>query len=286
MNLIQNNTPVEQYFIGEHPVFVKREDLGALSPAPPFSKCRGLEKHLLHLKEKGIDTVGYAETAISMAGWAVACFAKNLGMKAIIFNPIFVNENIPILDYHRKKWKEFGAKVLDIKGGRAKINFYQGRNILHQMNPKAEMLPLGLRVPESIEETAREFTRTCLSNNFKTVVVPVGSGTICAGILKSVKQQGLGWLKVYGICTRKESQDKKKLIYQKADYLAGGLMGDPDILELPDVEWEYTDQAKTSCPFPCHPYYDLKAWMWLKDNIKNLHKPVLFWNIGSMPDIK
>jgi hypothetical protein len=34
-------------------------------------------------------------------------------------------------------------------------------------------------------------------------------------------------------------------------------------------------------PFPCNPYYDLKAWEWLMKNKGQLEEPILFWNIGQ-----
>ena len=58
------HTPVEKY----NGICVKREDLAVNDPtAPPFSKMRGVLIHLTKLRDQGIKTVDYAESAISMA---------------------------------------------------------------------------------------------------------------------------------------------------------------------------------------------------------------------------
>ena len=73
---------------------------------------------------------------------------------------------------------------------------------------------------------------------------------------------------------------KKELIARKAKILPGGLFGNYLDLNLIDEGWEYTQKSEIQCPFPCHEYYDLKAWEWLTKNIESLTGTVLFWNIG------
>ncbi len=51
--------------------------------------------------------------------------------------------------------------------------------------------------------------------------------------------------------------------------------------KLIDPGWEYTQKPTIKAPFPCHPYYDLKAWQWLLENHSCLRQRVLFWNIGQ-----
>ena len=47
--------------------------------------------------------------------------------------------------------------------------------------------------------------------------------------------------------------------------------------------YDYYDAEERPVPFPCHPYYDAKAWRWLESHLDEIPGEVLFWNIGSLP---
>ena len=55
----------------------------------------------------------------------------------------------------------------------------------------------------------------------------------------------------------------------------------PKQLELHEAALPYSAAAEGDCPFPCNPYYDLKAWRHLVRNIEKYADPILFWNIGA-----
>jgi len=268
-------TPVELY--GN--IYVKREDLCFESPAPPFSKCRGIIPHLEKLKKQGITTVGYTETSISMAGWGVTWACKELGMKAIIFDPQYI-KTPEVLEYHRKQWYKLGAEIIPIKAGMAKVNWYISKSILKKI-PNSVLLPLGLPFKETIQETAHEFwgTLNYLDFNIKSIIVCVGSGTICSGIMSILNEWPSSW-DLYGIMTRTGDVNKKaNQILNKAQSINSGIFKTNNF-KLVDPGWEYTQKSQITPPFPCHPYYDAKAWQWLIENEKSLKAPILFWNIG------
>jgi len=276
--LIQNNTPIEKY--GD--IYVKREDLACFPPGPPFAKVRGLYSRLLALKAKGVETIGYTETSISMAGWGVAWMAKQLGMTAVIFNPIYKTPN-EVLTLHRSKWIEFGAKMIDIPAGMAKVNYHISKNILReQYGPGAVMLPLGLPFIETIREVYLEFALS-KCKKFNTIVMCVGSGTMAAGVLKGVLKTK-SKAQVIGVLCRpsKKIRQKKSLILG----MAGAVLND-DFFQMVDLGYEYTQKVDFFAPFPCNPYYDLKAYKFLMDyketeyNNIRFKKPILFWNIGA-----
>lgn len=272
-----NNTPVEIY----DNILVKREDLATPIPGPSFSKVRGLIPVLERLKKEGYKTIGYTETSVSMAGWGVAWACQELGLKCIIFDPQY-KETLPLHAYHREQWKKFKAHVVPIKAGMAKVNWHISKNMLNDISiysNKSILLPLGLPFPETINAACLEAILTKSHHKVNTVVVPVGSGTVCAGVLK-----GFSEAIVYGIMGRTGSiEKKKKLILSKAGFQEDSLFGSPDF-RLIDPGWEYTEKSNCSCPFPCHPWYDLKAWEWLQQNVNILKPPVLFWNIGALPE--
>lgn len=271
-------TPLEHYELNGIRVYVKREDLCGGADEPTFSKIRGVFAHLEKLKYKGITTVGYTETSISMAGWGVAWAAKKLGMTAVIFDPQY--KNTPdVLAYHRSKWKMYDAVIEPVPAGMAKVNWYISKRILHEKYGKnAVLLPLGLPFKESIQATTKE-VHIALNHQMpvipKTIVVNIGSGTICAGILKAVYESPHD-IRLIGIMGRTGDVHKKRqIIIDKSGLL---LYAFP--FDVFDPGWQYTEKSEIDCPFESHPYYDLKAWEWLSENVLNLSQPILFWNIG------
>ena len=270
-----SSTPVEQY----DGIYVKREDLSTPSPGPSFSKIRGLIPVLERLKKEGYKTIGYTETSVSMAGWGVAWACRELGLKAVIFDPQY-KVTPDILQYHREQWNKFNAIIVPIKAGMAKVNWNISKTLIKEYE-KPYLLSLGLPFKETIDgaESEVKLTRANSMVDFSTIVVNVGSGTVCAGVIKGFCDK-----KIIGVMGRTGNvSKKKKKILDKAGFQDGGLFGSPDF-ELIDPGWEYTERSEVDCPFPCHPWYDPNAWEWLTNNIQNLKTPVLFWNIGSLPN--
>lgn len=285
------HTPVESHC----GVFVKREDLAVNDPsAPPFSKMRGVYIHLTKLRDSGIKTVGYAESAISMAGWGLAWTAKQLGLKAVIFAPVYKcdHEYLRVLEKHRKQWRRCGAEIVPFPAGRTKIIYYQGRKWLEENYPeKSEMMPIGMSFPETVDATEEEYLWTLKEYGLKpkNVVLCVGSGTIAAGVARGIAESGLR-TRLWGILTRDGSvPDKQRYVENKASLPPSGkgIFGRTCALDLRLLSsgYEYTQRSKIAVPFPCNPYYDAKAWEWLmgeKDNSNMfIDRETVFWNIGA-----
>lgn len=286
--MIRKNTPIETYKIRGRTVYVKREDLCTEPPGPPFSKCRGLYAHLKKLKKEGVRIVGYVETPISMAGWGVAWVAQKLGMKAVIFDPQYTGSPPATIEVHREKWKQFGPDVLPIKAGMTCVNQHIARKMLKKEYGKdAVMLPIGISFNETISETAEELCYFLSKSSWKFtppghIIVCVGSGTICAGLLRGLKKASPRTELIGVMAYDKNLKKKRKSIFAKAGVKDKNTLF-PHIVDftLINEKWKYTEPSTITCPFPCHPYYDLKAWDWLVREIETLLGSVLFWNIGS-----
>lgn len=277
MTSVLKNTPIECHKICGKEVWVKREDLCCEKPAPPFSKMRGLYSHLKKLKNDGIQFVGYVETSISMAGWGVCYVCQQLGMAPVLYDPQY-KETPSVLSYHRKQWEQFSPTIVPIPAGRAKVGYYVARKHMAENYKDYVLLPLGIPLKESVNETAKEWRRTMEQIQPKTTVICVGSGTICAGIIHGWKS---GDGKIIGILARSGNvQQKIKEIQRNSGKLINGLTGVN--LQIFDPGWNYTDHSDVFAPFPTHPYYDKKAWQWMVENIDKLRQPILFWNIGRM----
>jgi len=284
MNFL-SDTPVEEYLIENRKVFVKREDQACFPPGPPFAKVRGLFPVLERLKKEGIKNVGYMDTSISMAGWGVSFFCRELGLHPVIFAPAYKDGYRNNQEFQIKKWKEFGAEIIYIeKPNRMMINYYKARKTLASRQ-NSYMLPLGLPFKETIDSVSDQVIlhtpREVLGGS---VVVCVGSGTMTAGILRGCYMKSIKG-DVYGILvSRKDPNGMRKKIFS-----VGGFSDNPAIFwgYLPvnfsviDYGYEYTSKEECQCPFPCNPYYDRKAWKWFLDNINRLKDPILFWNIGA-----
>ena len=277
-------TPIIDY----DKVWVKREDLCFSPPAPPFSKCRGILSHFKTLKEQGIETVGYVDTTISMAGWGVSWACREVGMKAVIFGPTYKKKpsTYETLVQHWRRWEEMGAEIIPIQATRTGVNWYIGRRILKEKyGEKALLLPLGLPFAETIEETEKEFVKTIrsLPTPPKTIVLCIGSGTICSGIWRGMNQLEMRDTKLYGITCHNAilAEEKIKRIEEKSGVKTNGLFKSPISFQVILSVYNYTSRPKENAPFPCNPYYDLKAWEWLMQNRSQLEEPILFWNIGQ-----
>jgi hypothetical protein len=55
----------------------------------------------------------------------------------------------------------------------------------------------------------------------------------------------------------------------------------PDNIHLFPASVPYHQAPALSCPFPCHPHYDLKAWEHLLNHLDDYEDPILFWNVGG-----
>lgn len=288
--LILNNSPLEVYSIGSRRIWVKREDLCAPDGAPPFSKLRGLIPHLQEMKRDGCSSVAYVETAVSMAGWGVAWACQHLGMHCVIYEPQYKNPP-PIFLFHKAQWEKFGAEIEPMRGDlMTKVMWNIVRADLAENRPGTALLPLGISFPHSISETALEVRRTWKAGpreGFGAVVAVVGSGTIAAGLLHGLEGLSLrDPIALYGVLSRSGSLSQKRTkIIKLAGLSETGFLSPRNRMELIDVGYDYAKPAKTNAPFPCHPYYDGKAWEWLTQNVDALESDVLFWNVGSMPEV-
>lgn len=258
---------------------VKREDLACPPPGPPFAKVRGLLPFLLDLKDKGVGAVGYMETSVSMAGWGISYFCKEIGLKAVIFSPQYSSPRENQI-FQFEKWKEFEATIIPLeRPNRMQINFYRARKILVERFPGAVMLPLGLPFSQTVEAVSRQVE--LLPHSYKAIVVCIGSGTMAAGILKGLNKRKDFETIVYGIFVspKNERRMSDKIMKVSGIFVFGNSI--EKRLKLIDTNIQYTEKVECDCPFPCNEYYDLKAWKWLVENYDGLPKPVLFWNIGS-----
>jgi hypothetical protein len=224
-----------------------------------------------------------------MAGWGLAWTCDRLEMVCLLYYPKLKHPP-DIFLRHRKEWKRNGAKLIGLPPGRTRVMYNIAKKRFEKDSKRhcspsetCHLLEIGIPLEESIEGTYQEALATKEIGEAGSIVCPVGSGTILSGLLRAVYDIHKWTVPVYGILTRSGSLDRKmKSVSQKTDRLVGGIFGAD--LSLIDVGWQYADRCDEPVPFPCHRYYDAKAWKWLRDNLYWLPEPVLFWNIGREPE--
>lgn len=287
---IKHNTPVEEHEYSGIKYFVKREDLACKRPGPPFAKVRGLYPVLLNLQKEGVTTVAYMDTAISMAGWGISYFTSLLGMKSILYYPKYKGGFKYRQEAYLKLWEKYGATVIPIeKPQLLMINRNMAKKHLRENFPGAVMLPNGLAFPETVAEVAKE-VESLRDLNIKTIVTCAGSGVMTAGILRGLALYELPKIDaLISVRVHKEANMKKS--FEKILKLAGvpkkghlfcrGVSATVRNFTVISGGYLYEERPLIESPFPCNPYYDLKAFEYMCKNIHNLKPPVLFWNIGA-----
>ena len=282
MKLI-HGTPFEKVTIGRKGIWVKREDK-CFHPVA-FSKMRGVVAHMKSIKSQ---CIGVLDTFHSKAGWGVSCAGKMLGKKVVVFYPKYKDETG--LRVFQKMCLKNGAELVALPAGRSCILYHQSKKILREKYKDSYMIPNALKLSESIDENCKEaylHTPTPLFHD-TILVISISSGTVATGVLKGFTTM-LSNNEVYlhmGY-SRSEKAIRKKIMDSLESTLFDSLPECCMKINFIDEKYSYKDKANiyglTPPPFPCNPYYDLKAWAWLVENIDQLDqtKNILFWNIGS-----
>lgn len=256
-------------------VWVKREDLSCPLPGPCFSKIRGVYARIASRPEK---LIGVLDTYHSKAGWAVAYICGLLGKNCLNFYPQYKGDEGQPLRAQQQRAVGLGADLFPLQAGRSAILYHTAK--AETVRRGGYMMPNALKLSETVDECAAEVERTAGLDRFDHLVISISSATIASGVLKGFDRLGL-YPKVW-LHMGYERSESAVQTYMRS-YAARGL---PFDITFIDEKYGYKDQAKSGDyhppPFPCNPYYDLKAWRWLdREGLDQMTGDVLFWNIGS-----
>lgn len=266
--MCQRSTPVEDYLVAGRTVFVKRDDLYAMPPAPPVAKLRGLELLLGRLDSEGQNLVGCFEARVSSIGHGVAAVCKSHPhLSCIVAYPETRGHGLtPSLTWAR----ELGAELLPIPSNYLNVCYALARRVVERRG--GHMIPFGFECAEAIAAVALE-ARTvppeCLIGG--TLVLCCGSGVTLAGLLRGLQ---ILPARIVGVSSGRSIRQIRSCVSRHS----GGL---PSQLELHDAVQLYSQAAEAECPFPANRYYDLKAWIHLEEHLGTYSDPVLFWNVGA-----
>lgn len=275
--MLVSNTPVE--YCPELGLFVKREDLACRQPGPQFSKTRGVFAHIQRIAAENpqVQTFGALDTYHSQAGHAVARACQILGLKCVTFFPVYKHE--PGQRPPQDRAAALGAELVGMPAGMSAVLYNQAKRDLRvRYGDRAYMMPNALKLEESVAETAKEVGPDCVDAD--TVIVPVSSATIAAGVIKGFLAANRRPKFVLHMGYSRSHDGIRAYLETKVGPEVGTVP-----IELVDEGYEYKQQARGSGtpPFPCSPYYDLKAvrW-WMREGRAKLggNGKVLLWNIG------
>lgn len=262
--MLRENTPVDDYR-EEYGLWVKREDLACPPPGPPFSKTRGV---YARVKSRPEEIIGALDTRHSQAGHAVARACQILGKRCITYYPVFKAEPEPKVSQERAQ--ALGAELVGLPAGRSAILFHQARKHCEALG--GYMMPNALKLEESVAETAKEVANCPI---VETVLVPISSGTMAAGVIRGLRQLKRMPRIILHLGYTRSHEEVERYVVTK-----GGSVKE---LILIDEGYQYKDRSRYDLadpPWPCNEFYDLKALHWWLEIGRQKYGEALFWNIG------
>jgi len=200
---------------------------------------------------------------VSRAGWGVAWLGATLGKRVYVYTPESCRD-----DFFRLMAELHGAVVVPLRGNLTRVNYNIAKADVAKRG--GAMLPIYLRLRETVEEVERVASDVLSRYDVRTVVVPVGSGTIVSGVARAVDAK----VEVHGV-THSSSPLGERLRY------IGQSVGRRGLVRLHRYGYTYGDVCYAYTPFPSDIYYDKWAWQWLVENVRHLRDPILFWNVGG-----
>lgn len=262
------STPIEQYAVFKRIIFVKRDDLFGIHPAPPLGKLRGLEVLLTNYHAEGVTLVGCWDTRVSKLGQGLASLVRNFpGMRAIVSYPARHGFALPEAVHIAAG---LGAEILPVRGNHVSICYSQ---VSKQVTARGgKMLPFGLECREAVRAIADE--AATLPESFvasATFVLSCGSGVTLAGLILGLRTMPR---RIVGISSGRSLGKIRACVRRYVGTF-------PRFVELRPAAFPYDVALEYPCPFPSHANYDRKAWKFAVDNLRTLHDPVVFWNIGA-----
>lgn len=267
-----SDTPIEIYNVNGISIHVKREDLSW--PFPALSKARGVYAAIE--SRPGVN-VAVVDTGKSLNGQLVATIGLNFGRKVLVGYPQYKNrpDDLP---GPALAIKSLGVPLIPIVASmQFKMRYDMECLLADRTDGPWFLFPTGLRLPETVIAVEREVRRLPFEPG--TIVVPTGTGTHLAGILRGYRGDVVA---VQGY-KREPLQFKRQV-----DAMANPPWTERVSLENLRIVSSYLDYYEVRSnklpPFPANPSYETKAWAWLRETpgvLESLKQPIVFWNVGA-----
>ncbi len=286
--MIFKDTPIEEYKVNDHRIYVKREDLCCDDPFPRLCGMRGVYRFLKKQKNKGIKLVGAYSSRVCETAKGVALISKELDLKC---NYYFGRKKGQVKSQYMTasmaSAQTVGQAILcPLQATRARIIFSRAKSNCKENH--GVMVPHGdalYEITETISEVIEGVDYDLLKG---TIIIPVALGSYIAGIICGLTQIKVVPKKVVIIVSfgriRDQLSTMKKFI---KEYCRKNNVDENILAEIINSLFfykdprEYYDGSKIVPPFPSLVYQENKAWEWLIENIDDLSAPILYFNLGS-----
>lgn len=244
---LHSNTPIETYKANGVEVLVKRDDMMGTGQLPPWGKLLAVRKVLESLDKSR--PLLHLSIPQSYSGWALSAFASEYNIEMHIAS---FTKNAPAgidgyAEYHRMM-----PNVLPILEA-------QTRRLANDIG--AQTLPYGFNCEPYKQAMACRIS--ALDVDYSTLVVAAGSGASVAGLTLGARNKV-----VVAVCCSSVKRVRSALSIEHN-------------VDLKEATFKFTERLIDVTPFPCNPYWDAKAWVWLTQHVHELEQPILFWNLGA-----
>jgi 1-aminocyclopropane-1-carboxylate deaminase/D-cysteine desulfhydrase-like pyridoxal-dependent ACC family enzyme len=263
-------TPLQLFEVNGRDVWVKREDL--CWPFPALSKARGVYRAVERRPGKNLAVV---DTGRSLNGQLVATIGLSFGRQVKCGYPRYVDRPNEIPG-PALAIRSLGVELVPLQANRQFVMRSQMQQLL---DDSWYLFPTGLRLPETVEAVEEQMHKVYRGlGRIGTVIVPTGTGTHLAGIMRALDRIAQGYIVAVQGYARKEERFRRDV-----DRMAG--------VNFPSSDWrvvtsmcDYFEVRPDKLPpFAANMHYEVRAWKWLTTPgcIETLRGPIVFWNIGA-----
>lgn len=269
---LKMDTAIERHDLLGREILVKRED--TCWPWPATSKARGARRAILD--RPGVN-LAVVDTGRSTNGLLVAALGRDLGREVAVGYPVFKGDPGGKTSV-ASQCDTLGVETIGIPAASQWIMRGRMAKIL-QATGRADwfLFPTGLRLQETVDEVAAIAAEIQRAIAPGVVIVPSGTGTHCAGVMRGV---ACPIVAVQGYF-RPEARFRSYVARAAGLALAES---DRRLRVIGSVLTYYESRPDRLPPFPANLYYEAKAWAWLRipGSLESLPAgPIVFWNIGA-----
>ncbi len=269
------NTPTEEYSCDGRSVYVKRDDLlNGDMDLPPWAKMEGIRRVLESGDLNKDIPIIHLSVRVSYSGWALAYIGRELGFDIKIAYP-------DSKDYPKealKKIKSFGADIVPIKPNLLSIVLNRVKALAKEEG--YQMMPYAFNHPAYIDYFQTRMQDILKETDFDHLVVSGGSGVTSSALINGFMDFDRFW---------PEEKKWAHIISTASDTSIANVLKKWNAyhrnnIRIHETEHDFFDDMDSpefKTPFACNSNWDKKAWVWLKENARNLDGDILFYNLGG-----
>lgn len=279
MNL--RETPLETYEVKGVPVHVKREDL--CWPFPPLSKARGV---WAAIERRPGMSVAVVDTGRSLNGQLAATIGLTLGRKVKCGYPVYAKDIPGTLPGPALAIRSLGVELVPLRANRQfMMRAEMQRKLCEEedgstLSNSWYLLPTGLRLPETVDAVEFEAVKLWEQLTPRTLIIPTGTGTHLAGLLRSLQSEAERRCQVVAVQGYARPEERFRVDVER---MSGIKVNHSKLRVISSLCDYYEVRPDRLPPFPANMHYEVRAWKWLHTEgvIETLEQPIIFWNIGA-----